>query len=84
MAITFWKGDYYENIYIIFLLIGFASGQISFSGKGEVVAVRYLELKDNVSIKDFEKFAMDKYNPSFNRVVPGLKIYIAKSDRVLL
>ena len=63
------------------LLIELASGQITFSGKGEVVAIRYLELKDNVSIEDFEKFAIDEYNPNFNRVVPGLKVYIAKSDR---
>ena len=63
------------------LLIELASGQITFSGKGEVVAIRYLELKDNVSIEDFEKFAIDEYNPNFNRVIPGLKVYIAKSDR---
>ena len=63
------------------MLIGFGSGQITFSGKGEVVAFRLLKLKDNVSIEDFEKFAMEEYNPSFDRVVPGLKSFIAKSDR---
>ena len=63
------------------MLIGFGSGQITFSGKGEVVAFRLLKLKDNVSIEDFEKFAMEEYNPSFDRVVPGLKNFIAKSDR---
>ena len=55
--------------------------QITFSGKGEVVAVRFLELKENVDVKDFEKFALEKYNPSFNRVVPGSRNFITKSDR---
>ena len=55
--------------------------QITYSGKGEVVAVRFLELKDNVNVKDFEKFALEKYNPSFNRVVPGSRNFITKSDR---
>ena len=43
----------------------FLFSQITFSGKGEVVAVRFLELKENVDVKDFEKFALEKYNPSF-------------------
>ncbi len=63
------------------LLIGFAYGQITYSGKGEVVAVRFLELKDNVNVKDFENFALEEYNPSFNRVVPGSRNFITKSDR---
>jgi len=63
------------------LLIGFTYGQITYSGKGEVVAVRFLELKDNVNVKDFENFALEEYNPSFNRVVPGSRNFITKSDR---
>ena len=55
--------------------------QITYSGKGEVVAVRFLELKDNINVKDFEKFALEEYNPSFNRVVPGSRNFITKSDR---
>ena len=51
------------------MLIGFASEQITFSVRGEVVAFRLLELKDNVSIEDFEKFAMEEYNPSFNKLL---------------
>ena len=48
------------RIYILtILLIGFASGQITYSGKGEVVAVRFLELKDNVNVKEFEKFDLE-------------------------
>ena len=63
------------------LLIGFTYGQITYSGKGEVVAVRFLELKDNVNVKNFENFALEEYNPSFNRVVPGSRNFITKSDR---
>ena len=72
---------------IILILLGiFINGtpllsQITYSGKGEVVAVRFLELKDNVNVKDFEKFALEEYNPSFNRVVPGSRNFITKSDR---
>ena len=72
---------------IILILLGiFINGtpllsQITYSGKGEVVAVRFLELKDSVDVKDFEKFALEEYNPSFNRVVPGSRNFITKSDR---
>ena len=33
------------------MLIGFGFGQITFSGKGEVVAVRLFKLKDNIVSK---------------------------------
>ena len=33
--------------------------QITYSGKGEVVAVRFLELKDDVDVAEFEKFAVE-------------------------
>ena len=33
--------------------------QIKYSGKGEVVAVRFLELKDTVNVEDFEKFVIE-------------------------
>ena len=76
-----------RNQRIILLLLGIVIfgtllfSQITYSGKGEVVAVRFLELKDNVNVKDFEKFALEEYNPSFNRVVPGSRNFITKSDR---
>ena len=76
-----------RNQRIILLLFGIMIfgtllfSQITYSGKGEVVAVRFLELKDNVNVKDFEKFALEEYNPSFNRVVPGSRNFITKSDR---
>ena len=55
--------------------------QILYSGKGEVVAVRLLELKKDVDIEEFEKFAVKEFNPKNDGVVPGLREYIAKSDR---
>ena len=55
--------------------------QITYSGKGEVVAVRFLELKDDVDVAEFEKFAVEEFNSTFDGAVPGLKQYISKSDR---
>ena len=55
--------------------------QITYSGKGEVVAVRFLELKDTVNVEDFEKFVVEEFNSTFEGVIPGLKQYISKSDR---
>ena len=52
--------------------------QVLYSGKGEVVAVRLLELKKDV---DIEEFAVKEFNPKNDGVVPGLREYIAKSDR---
>ena len=74
-----------ENI--IFILLGiFINGtpllsQITYSGKGEVVAVRFLELKDTASIEDFEKFVVEEFNSTYDGAIPGLKQYISKSDR---
>ena len=51
------------------------------TGKGEVIAVRFLELKADVDTTEFEKFAYETFNPGFDGAVPGLKEYIAKSDR---
>ena len=55
--------------------------QVTYSGKGEVVAVRFLELKDTVNVEDFEKFVIEEFNSTFEGVIPGLKQYISKSDR---
>ena len=55
--------------------------QITYSGKGEVVAVRFLELKGTVDVEDFEKFVVEEFNSTFDGVIPGLKQYISKSDR---
>ena len=51
------------------------------TGKGEVIAVRFLELKPDVNIAEFENFAYKTFNSGFDGAVPGLKEYIAKSDR---
>ena len=72
---------------ILLILLGiFINGtpllsQITYSGKGEVVAVRFLELKDTVNVEDFEKFVIEEFNSTFEGVIPGLKQYISKSDR---
>ena len=55
--------------------------QITYSGKGEVVAVRFLKLKGNIDVSEFEKFAVEEFNSKFDGAVPGLKQYISKSDR---
>ena len=55
--------------------------QAPHTGKGEVIAIRILELKADVDTMEFEKFAYEEFNPAFNNTFPGLKEYIAKSDR---
>ena len=55
--------------------------QNTYSGKGEVVAIRFLEIKEEIDVEDFEKFAVEEFNSAFDGTVPGLKQYISKSDR---
>ena len=55
--------------------------QVTFSGKGNVIAIRFLELEPDIDTTEFEKFALEEFNPAFDRTIPGLKEYIAKSDR---
>ena len=55
--------------------------QVTYSGKGDVIAIRFLELKPDIDTTEFEKFALEEFNPAFDRTIPGLKEYIAKSDR---
>jgi hypothetical protein len=55
--------------------------QPAHTGKGEVIAVRLIELKAGVDTAEFEKFAYEQFNPGHEGTVPGLKEYIAKSDR---
>ena len=54
--------------------------QVIFSGKGNVIAIRFLELEPDIDTTEFEKFALEEFNPAFDRTVLGLKEYIAKSD----
>jgi len=55
--------------------------QSSHTGKGKVIAVRFLELKADVDTAEFEKFAYKEFNPAHEGTLPGLSEYIAKSDR---
>ena len=54
--------------------------QVTYSGKGDVIAIRFLELEPDIDTAEFEKFALEEFNPEFDRTIPGLKEYIAKSD----
>ena len=51
------------------------------TGKGEVIAVRFLDLKAEVDTAAFEKFAYEEFNPAYDGTAPGIKLSIAKSDR---
>ena len=55
--------------------------QVTYSGKGDVIAIRFLELELDIDTTEFEKFALEEFNPAFDGTIPGLKEYIAKSDR---
>lgn len=68
---------------IMVLLISVTAlwAQTAITGKGEVIAVRFLELKADVDTTEFEKFVREEYNPALEGTVPGLKEFIAKSDR---
>ena len=68
-------------IILIIFSITMLIAQAPHTGKGEVIAVRFLELKADVDTMEFEKFAYEEFNPAFDNTFPGLKEYIAKSDR---
>ena len=51
------------------------------TGKGEVIAIRILELKSDVDTTEFDKFAYEEFNPAYDGTAPGIKLSIAKSDR---
>jgi len=65
------------TIFSITMLIA----QAPHTGKGEVIAVRILELKADVDTTEFDKFAYKEFNPAYDGTVPGIKLSIAKSDR---
>ena len=70
-------------VYGLIMLINTTTlfSQVTFSGKGNVIAIRFLELELDIDTTEFEKFALEEFNPAFDRTIPGLKEYIAKSDR---
>lgn len=51
------------------------------SGAGEVIAMRELQLREGVNLAEFERFVAERYNPSWQGAVPGMRGYIAKGDR---
>jgi hypothetical protein len=66
-------------IIICFTTVTFS--QSSHTGKGKVIAVRFLELDAEVDTAEFEKFAYEVFNPAHEGTIPGLTEYVAKSDR---
>ena len=69
-------------VYGIIMLINSTMlfSQVTYSGKGDVIAIRFLELEPDIDTTEFEKFALEEFNPAFDGTIPGLKEYIAKSD----
>ena len=68
----------------IFACFSFASqttAETIGTGKGPVIAVRLLELKADVDTTEFEKFVREEFNPAMQGTMPGVKEFIAKSDR---
>ena len=53
---------------IIVLLMGVTTlfAQALHTGKGEVIAVQFLELKPDVNTTEFENFAYKTFNPGFD------------------
>ena len=68
------------SILIIFS-ITMLIAQSPHTGKGEVIAIRILELKSDVDTTEFDKFAYEEFNPAYDGTAPGIKLSIAKSDR---
>ena len=69
-----------SSILIIFS-ITMLIAQAPHTGKGEVIAVRFLELKSDVDTTEFDKFSYEEFNPAYEGTAPGIKLSIAKSDR---
>ena len=58
-----------------------ASAQSSRTGTGEVIAIRECKLKAGVDSVKFERFVIEKYNPTMEGAFPGVKSFITKVDR---
>lgn len=48
---------------------------------GEVVAIRTLELNDDVDSSQFDRFVQNRYNPGWEGIIPGMKVVVVKADR---
>lgn len=51
------------------------------SGTGEVFSHREITLKPDVDPAEFEKWVIDYFNPALEGLIPGIRAYVAKSDR---
>ncbi len=48
---------------------------------GNVVAIRPITLKSEISIEEFERFVTEDFTPIFEEQVPGVRAYILKGER---
>lgn len=55
--------------------------EIAAADGSEVIAIRYLTLKDGVEAAAFERFAVEEYVPAINTYLPGVRAWIAKGER---
>ncbi len=67
---------------VISLVAGVTFGQTTLK-KGMVVALSSYELvlKDNVTLQQFINFTEQKYNPAYEKAMPGTKLVMLWGDR---
>ena len=63
------------------LAVNSASAQSSRAGTGEVLAVRECKFKPGVDLAKFEKFIIEKFNPTMEGAYPGVKAFVTKVER---
>ena len=51
------------------------------AGTGEVISHREIMLKPGVNIAEFEKWAVEYFNPALESLIPGIRAYVAKAVR---
>ena len=61
-------------IILIIFSITMLIAQAPHTGKGEVIAVRFLELKSDVDTTEFDKFSYEEFNPAYDGTAPGIKL----------
>ena len=63
------------------LAVNSSSAQSSRAGTGEVIAVRECKFKPGVDLAKFERFIIEKYNPTMEGAYPGVKAFVTKVER---
>ena len=75
-----------RSVVVVLVFVAFAAilpafAQTSPEASGEVIAIRELQLKPDADTAQFERFVRGTYNPGWNKAIPGMRGYVAKSDR---